>query len=138
MKTCLLLAASLFAACITLDAAPQGKDQIDLAMDAAMEKDPSTAGMVQAAAQAEEKWRKAIDHALAKLKKEMTPAQWRALQASQRAWRAYRDKEVETQDALYGAMEGTMWRPAAAWKRMELNRNRALVLRDYVATLSER
>ena len=106
-------------------------------MDKAIEQDPSTAGMVQAAAQAEEKWQKEIDRALANLKEEMAPEQWTALQASQQAWRAYHEKELKAQDALYEAMDGSMWRVAAASKAMELKRERALLLRDYIETLSE-
>jgi uncharacterized protein YecT (DUF1311 family) len=138
MKTRLLLPALVFIVCTALQAAPVKKDPIDIAMDRAMEKNPSTAGMVQAAAQADEQWQKEIDRALAKLKKEMTAEQSKALQASQQAWRAYRDKELETQGALYGAMQGTVWRPVAASKAMELNRERALLLRHYIETLSER
>jgi len=138
MKTYLFLTAIILAISTALQAAPQKKDPIDIAMDKAMEKNPSTAGMVQAAAQADEKWQKEIDRALANLHKTMSPEQWNALQTSQQAWRAYRDKELITQHALYGAMQGTMWRPVAASKAMELNRGRALLLRDYIETLSER
>ena len=137
MKTRFLLAALIFTTGTVLLAAPEKKDPIDAAMDKAIEKDPSTAGMVQAAAQAEEKWQKEIDRALAKLKEELAPEQWAALQASQQAWRAYHEKELKTQDALYEAMNGTMWRVAAASKAMELTRERALLLRDYIETLSE-
>ena len=94
-------------------------------MDKPIEQDPSTAGMVQAAAQAEEKWQKEIDRALANLKEEMAPEQWTALQASQQPWRAYHEKELKAQDALYEAMDGSMWRVAAASKAMDLKRERA-------------
>ena len=75
---------------------------------------------------------------LANLKEEMAPEQWTALQASQQAWRAYHGKELKAQDALYEAMDGSMWRVAAASKAMDLERERALLLRDYIETLSER
>jgi hypothetical protein len=75
---------------------------------------------------------------LAKLKKDMTPEQWKALQTSQQARRAYCDKEREAQSAIYGNMQGTMWRPVAASNAMELNQARALLLRGYIQTLSER
>ncbi len=120
-----------------LHAAPPEKDPIDIAMDKAMEKDPSTAGMVQAASQADKKWQKETERALATLKKEMTAEQRKALQASQQAWKNYRDKEVATQSALYGALEGSMWIPVAASKEMDLDRARALLLRDYLEALSE-
>lgn len=137
MKVFLLLASMLITASPCLQAAPPKKDPIDIAMDKAMEKDPSTAGMVQAASQADKKWQKEIERALATLKKEMTAEQWKALQASQQAWRSYRDKEVAAQSALYGALEGSMWVPVAASKEMDLDRARALLLRDYLEALSE-
>jgi uncharacterized protein YecT (DUF1311 family) len=138
MKTHLLLSALIVTICTDLQATPQKKDPIDIAMNKAMEKNPSTGGMVQAAAQADKKWQKEIDRALANLQKAMSAEQWNALQASQEAWRAYRDKELATQGALYGAMQGTMWRPVVASQAMELDRARALLLRDYIETLSER
>ncbi len=127
-----------FLASSVLLAEPDKKDPIDVTMEEAIDKDPSTAGMVQAAANADEKWQKEITLALAKLKKEMTPEQWKALQVSQRAWSAYHDKELETQTAIYSVMEGTMWRPASAHSAMEINRARALLLRQYIQILSER
>ena len=102
MKTRFLLAALFLATGTVLPAAPEKKDPIEVAMDKAIEKDPSTAGMVQAAAQAEEKWQKAIDRALANLKEEMAPEQWTALQASQQPWRAYHEKEHGPGCALRG------------------------------------
>lgn len=138
MKIKLVFVILIVMACGNLFAAPQKKDPIDIAMDRAMEKNPSTAGMVQAAAEADEKWQKEIDRALAKLKKDMTPEQWKALQSSQQAWRVYREKEGKTQSGIYGSMQGTMWRPVAASTAMELNRERALLLRSYIHTLSER
>jgi uncharacterized protein YecT (DUF1311 family) len=138
MKNYLSLVLFIFMAGTTIYAAPQKKDPIDIAMDKAMEKNPSTAGMVQAAAQADEKWQKEIERTLGVLQKEMTAEQWKALQESQQAWVQYRDKELQTQNALYGSMEGTLWRPVAASSAMQLNRARALLLRDYIRMRSER
>ncbi len=138
MKIHHIFAFVALATCNVLHAEPAKKDPIDIALEKAMEKDPSTAGMVQAASEATDKWQKEIDRALAKLKKEMTPEQWKALQASQQTWGAYRDKEIETQGAIYSAMQGTMWRPVSASSAMDLSRDRALLLRSYIETLSER
>ncbi|HEU4678701.1 MAG TPA: lysozyme inhibitor LprI family protein [Terrimicrobiaceae bacterium] len=136
MKAPLLLVVLLLTLSTGLHAEPPEQDPIDIAMDKAMEKDPSTAGMVQAAAQADKKWQKEIERALSSLKKEMTAEQYKALQASQQTWKNFRDKEVATQSALYGALEGSMWVPVAATKEMDLDRARALLLRDYLEALS--
>jgi uncharacterized protein YecT (DUF1311 family) len=138
MKNKLVIAVLALFTCTPLQAATEKRDPIDIAMEEEMGKDPSTAGMVQAAVKAEEKWKKEIDVAVTKLKKEMTSEQFKALETSQQAWRAYREKELETQNALYAAMQGTMWRPVAASKAMALNRERALLLRDYIETVAER
>ena len=112
---------------------PQPEDPIDIAMD----KDPSTAGMVQAAADADRKWQKEIDRALARLKGAMSGRQWKALQKSQAAWKTYRDREAATQDAIYESMQGSMWVPVAATGITKLDKSRALLLRDYIQKLSE-
>lgn len=138
MKLYPYLALFLFTTCGSLYAEPQKKDPIDIAMDKAKEQNPSTLGMVQAFTQADERWQKEIELLLAKLEAEMTPEQWKAVSASQKAWRAYRDKEFETQSAFYRAKKGTIWGPIAASKRMELNRDRALRLRDYLEPHSTR
>ena len=118
--------------------AEEAKDPIDIAMEQAMEEDPSTAGMVQAAASALKKWEKAMERALTKLEELMEPEEWTALQASQKAWRAFRQQEVKTQGEIYSRMDGTMWRPVAASDMMELVRARTLQLRQYAETISER
>lgn len=119
-------------------AAETEKHPIDAEMERAMDKNSSTAGMVQAAAEAQDKWQKEIDQALGKIRAEMTPEQRKTLEASQRAWRAYVNKELETQGAVFRVMHGTMWRPVSAQKSMEIYRARALLLRSYVDILSER
>ena len=113
------------------------EDPIDVAMDKAMDKDPSTAGMVQAAADADTKWQKEIDRALSRLKEAMSAKQWKALQRSQAAWKSYRDKEVATQDTIYESMQGSMWVPVAATSITKLDKARALLLRDYIEKLAE-
>ncbi|HEX8312949.1 MAG TPA: lysozyme inhibitor LprI family protein [Chthoniobacteraceae bacterium] len=134
-----LLIALVLALFATLPAhAEDEKDPIDIAMDAAMERDPSTAGMVQATAAAQKKWEKELARSLARLEEVMEPEEWEALQASQKAWRAFRQQEVKAQGEIYSRMDGSMWVPVSASDAMELVRARALQLRQYAETISER
>jgi uncharacterized protein YecT (DUF1311 family) len=68
----------------------------------------------------------------------MSPEEWKALQASQRAWIAYRDSEVKTLQEIFNRMQGSMWVSVASSKAMEMTKNRALMLRGYLETISER
>ncbi len=135
MKQYLYLALPLFMTCGSLYAEPKEKDPIDIAMEKAVEN-ADTQGVVQANSEAEEKWKKEIDRALTKLKKVMTPEQWKALEDSQKAWGAYRDKELQTLMEIWRAFPGTGSGPAHTKKQMELTRERALLLRDYVEDVS--
>jgi uncharacterized protein YecT (DUF1311 family) len=73
-----------------------------------------------------------------KLKKVMSKEEWVALEASQKAWLAFRDKEFAAQVEIFNRMEGSMWRPVAENERMELVKSRALTLRGYLSTISKR
>lgn len=135
MKQYLYLTLLLFTTCGSLYAEPKEKDPIDTAMEKAVEN-ADTQGLILAYRQAEEKWMKEIDHALTELEKVMTPEQWKALQASQTAWGAYRDKELETLKEIYRAMPGTGSGPSHSEKQMELTKDRALLLRAQVEAVS--
>ncbi len=136
MKQYLYLTLLLFTTCGSLYAEPKEKDPIDIAMEKSVEKNGSTQGLVLAHNEAEEKWKKEIDRALTELKKVMTPEQWKALQASQKAWGAYRDKEFDNLMEIYRAMPGTGSGPRHSEKEMELTKERALLLRDHVEDVS--
>jgi hypothetical protein len=83
MKT-ILHSAAIFSMLISLHGA-EIKDPIDIAMDAAMERNGSTAGMCEAIAEANEKWEARLNAVYAKLKKQMPPEEFAALQQAQRA-----------------------------------------------------
>lgn len=138
MKTTVVVLLAFFAFAHGSLAEPEKKDPIDAAMEKAMDKDPSTAGMVQAIQAAQDKWEKELNAVYAKLKKVMTKEEWTALVASQKAWLEYRDKETKTQQEIYSRMEGTMWVPVSATVNMELVKSRVLVLRGYLDNISER
>ncbi len=138
MKTSIIVFLALMMA-VSLHAEPAEKpDPIDVALQRDLDHSPSTGGMVQATAEAEKKWDAAMNVAYQKLKKVMGKEEWAALETSQKAWLVFRDKEFATQIEIYSRMEGSMWRPVAVNESMELVKARALTLRGYLATISER
>ena len=133
-----LLALFLFStACLFgEDAAKQ--DPIDRAMEAAMEKDPSTAGMIQAISDAGVQLDKRMNSIYNSLRKTMEPDEWKSLVSAQKAWVNYRDLQIASIEATYSRMEGTMWRPVSASRVMEITKERALFLEALLENISER
>ena len=138
MKTSFLVLVAVMAVGPLVALAADKADPIDAALKRDMDRDPSTDGMIQATAEAEKKWDAAMNAAYSKLKKVMGREEWAALEASQKAWVVFRDKEFATQIAIFNRMEGSMWRVDAENERMELVKARALVLRGYLENISER
>lgn len=58
------------------------------------------------------------------------------LKESQRQWIKYRDSELEFSRSFYSQMQGTMWIPIAAQTRLDLTKQRAQDLLDYISTLT--
>lgn len=114
------------------------KHPIDVAMEKAQDANPSTAGMNEAISEALKKWEVEVNKSLKHLKKVMSAEEGKALEASQKAWIAYRDAELKTQTEIYSRMQGTMWRPASSHAAMDLTRARALQLKHYEEVISER
>ena len=136
MKT-ILHSAAIFSMLISLHGA-EIKDPIDIAMDAAMERNGSTAGMCEAIAEANEKWEARLNAVYAKLKKQMPPEEFAALHQAQRAWIAYRDLQIKSYEATYSRMDGTMWIPCSASAVMNLTKQRVQELEGILNLLSER
>jgi uncharacterized protein YecT (DUF1311 family) len=136
MKT-ILRSAAIFSMLISLHGA-EIKDPIDIAMDEAMERNGSTAGMCEAIAEANEKWEARLNAVYAKLKKRMPPEEFAALQQAQRAWIAYRDLQIKSYEATYSRMDGTMWIPCSASAVMNLTKQRVQELEGILNLLDER
>jgi uncharacterized protein YecT (DUF1311 family) len=114
------------------------KDPIDDHMRSAINRDPSTAGMVRAYSDANVQWDKRMNSAYRSLKKQMNPDEWQSLVAAQKAWVAYRDAQVKSLELTYSRMDGSMWVPVSAASVLTITRDRALFLESLVETLSER
>jgi len=106
------------------------KDPIDRALEAAMEKNSSTAGMVQAIDNAHKQWDQKLNTCYKALNKELPAAEWKELVIAQRAWVAFRDAQIKAMDVTFDRMEGTMWIPIRAEMAMNITRQRAQFLEN--------
>jgi uncharacterized protein YecT (DUF1311 family) len=136
MKILLFIVAAFFV--LPKGEGSEVKDPIDIAMDAAMDRNSSTAGMCEAIAAAHEKWEEKLNAAWAKLKKKMPADEFAELQKAQRAWIAYRDLQIKSYEATYAKMDGTMWIPCSASAVMELTKERVQDLESLLGLLDER
>ena len=103
-----------------------------------MDRDPSTAGMIEAIADATARWDKRMNSAYNSLRKRMEPDEWKSLVSAQKAWLNYRDLQTASIEDTYSRMDGTMWRPVSASRVMEITKERALFLEALLDNISER
>jgi uncharacterized protein YecT (DUF1311 family) len=125
MKILSLLATLLFSSTALYS---EEKDPIDKAMDAAMEKNFSTAGMVQAIDAAHTQWDKKLNACYKGLEAKLPADEWKELVVAQRAWVTFRDAQIKAMDTTFARLEGTMWIPIRAEMAMNLTRQRAKFL----------
>ena len=137
-RACILIFGLLFFPFCAIAEDSAGEDPIDQAMEAAIEKDSSTAGMVQATIDAKSQWDKKMNALYQTLKSKMAADEWSALVAAQKAWLNFRDLQFKSIEDTYSKMEGTMWRPVAASEKMEIVKDRALFLNSLLGTINER
>ncbi len=91
----------------------------------------TTLAMVDCAKQSYARWDKELNRAYADVRGKLDKAGQQALKESQQKWLAYRDAELKTIQTIYGAMQGTMYRPAAATAGADVIKLRAQELRGY-------
>jgi uncharacterized protein YecT (DUF1311 family) len=104
------------------------KHPIEIAMERKIEENPSTAGMIEAITDAHKAWDALLNRNYQKLQSLLSEDEAVLLKGAQRAWIAFRDKELEELAMLYGKMEGTMYRPMHNYAGMDLVKARALEL----------
>ncbi|HEV2707545.1 MAG TPA: lysozyme inhibitor LprI family protein [Pyrinomonadaceae bacterium] len=114
------------------DEAAAEEHAIDKALGRCIDKDPSTAGMVNCISQAAQDWDRELNRNYKRLSEALDPAPRRALKTAQQEWLKYRDREFALIDALYAKMEGTMYIPMHAEDRLRVVKRRALELAAYL------
>lgn len=97
----------------------------------------SNADMINGENTASEHWDHLLNIVYLEAKKQMQPATFDILRASQRAWLSYRDTEFQMINRLYYAeLQGTMWHAPAAAARKRVVRQRVLSLLEQLSLLT--
>ena len=110
---------------------------IDKALEACIDKNGSTAGMVECTDKAFAAWDKELNKSYTELMRAMKPSQKESLRLAQLEWIKYRDLEFKLIDSIYDRMEGTMYIPMRIDSRMEVVKKRALELKGFFELITE-
>lgn len=136
MRRSIIVLALLFTAAASPAAAQDEEPHpIDRTMEACIDADPSTVGMVGCTVAAEQAWDDELNAAYRELMDVLDSDGQGLLRTAQRAWIAQRDGEFAFQAWMRGELDGTMWGPVIAGQRMSFVRARAMQLRSYRDTL---
>ncbi|MEX6687979.1 lysozyme inhibitor LprI family protein [Danxiaibacter flavus] len=138
LKTCLVL----FALLLTGAGFAQTKskeDKIDSELQQCLDKkeNQSTAGMVDCAYKALNKWNAKLNTTYKSLLAKLDSTAKNSLIEAQRQWIKFKEKEIDLIDATYGSAHGTMWRIVRAQKVMDITKQRAMELEDLLETLKQ-
>jgi uncharacterized protein YecT (DUF1311 family) len=102
-----------------------------------MEKNQTTAGMVDCIGKAYTEWDSELNSVYNELMKQLDTAGKASLKAAQVQWLKFRDSEFKLIDAVYSSLQGTMYIPMHADSRMQIVKNRALELKSYLDILKD-
>ena len=135
-KPLLALISVLLLATVSI-AQEQAQHPIDKALEGCIDKNGSTAGMVQCTDKAYAEWDKELNKNYGELMRTRKPSQKEALRLAQLEWIKYRDLDFKLINALYDTMEGTMYIPMRIDARMEVVKKRALELKGFLDLVQE-
>jgi len=110
---------------------------IDKALEACIDKNGSTAGMVECTDKAYAAWDKELNKSYGELMRAPKPAQKEALRLAQLEWIKHRDLDFKFIDTVYDTMDGTMYIPMRIDARMEVVKKRALELEGFIDLVKE-
>jgi uncharacterized protein YecT (DUF1311 family) len=96
----------------------------------------TTVGMTNCELIAAELWDKQINDYFNSLLTLLEKEDIEILKETQLKWIEYRDKELKFSGKFYGSLDGTMWRIHSAGRRCDINRTRALELKNYIYALT--
>ncbi|TNE54144.1 MAG: DUF1311 domain-containing protein [Bacteroidetes bacterium] len=111
----------------------------DLKLERCLDTDSmqTTMGMIDCYSWALSEWDQELNKYYGLLMNILSEDEKTQLKKSQRNWIAYRDQEVKFSNEFHYNIQGTLYRIIAAARQMELTRNRALELKDYLDTRKE-
>ncbi|HRK73719.1 MAG TPA: DUF1311 domain-containing protein [Rhodothermales bacterium] len=111
-----------------------GEHPIDTKLNTCLEKNPSTAGMIQCLDEAYRAWDGLLNTSYNGLLATLKPAQQTKLRNLQRQWITFRDAEFAFINDFYPT-QGTMWVPVRMSERVDVVKSRALQLSSYLESL---
>jgi uncharacterized protein YecT (DUF1311 family) len=111
---------------------------IDKALEACIDKNGSTAGMIRCTDTAYAAWDKELNKNYGELMRALKPAQKEALRLAQLEWIKYRDLEFKLIDSIYDTLQGTMYIPMRIDARAEVVKKRAVELKEFQDLAQER
>ena len=103
---------------------------IDKALDACIDKNGSTAGMVECTDKAYAAWDKELNKNYGELMRALNPKQKEALRLSQLEWIKHRDLEFKFLDSMFDTFQGTMYIPMRVGARLNIIKHRAVELKQ--------
>lgn len=130
-KLFFVLASVLLLATVSI-AQDQARHPIDKTLEACIDKNGSTAGMVECTDKAFGEWDKELNKNYGALMSALKAKQKEALRIAQLEWIKYRDLQFKFIDSVFDTLDGTMYIPMRISSRMALIKKRALELKDYL------
>jgi uncharacterized protein YecT (DUF1311 family) len=137
MKKTLLIPAMIISFAALCHGQEKPQHRIDKALDVCIDKDGSTAGMVECIGKAYTQWDAELNKVYNELMQQLDATGKASLKAAQLQWLKFRDAEFKLIDTVYSNLEGTMYVPMHADSRMQIVKNRALELQSYLSILKE-
>ena len=110
---------------------------IEKALEACIDKNGSTAGMVRCEDEAYKMWDKELNKKYLALTAKLPPRARASLKASQLEWLKYRDLEFKLIDSIYETFQGTMYIPMHLDRKKSVIKSRAEELAHYLGMMSE-
>jgi uncharacterized protein YecT (DUF1311 family) len=132
----LAVASILLLATVSI-AQEQPQHPIDKTLEACIDKNGSTAGMVECTDKAYAAWDKELNKNYGELMRALKTAQKETLRLAQVEWIKYRDLQFKFIDSIYDTLDGTMYIPMRIDARLEVIKKRALELKDFLNLAKE-
>lgn len=115
----------------------QTQHPIDKALETCIDKNGSTAGMVECTDKAYVAWDRELNKNYTELMRTLKASGKETLRLAQLEWIKFRDLNFKLIDSVYDRMEGTMYIPMRIDARMEIVKRRALELKAYLDLIQE-
>jgi uncharacterized protein YecT (DUF1311 family) len=121
----------------TVAIAQEPQHAIDKALEACIDKNGSTAGLIECTDRAFAAWDNELNKNYGELMRALKPAQKETLRLAQLEWMRYRDLDFKSIDSIYDTIDGTMYIPMRIDARMEVVKKRALELKGFQDLVQE-